>query len=452
MHAESMLPRRAALLYASGSFAGNLISRVTGAWLFYFWAADDGDGDLTRRMPIWLVGAIITATSLASAFDDPLIGWWSDRTRSRWGRRVPFIVLATPPWALLFFVLWTPPVDGESAVNVAYFLVVLMAFRISSTLSGGPFEALLPEIAPGNADRVRIVVGQVVFATLSAAVALVAAGPVIDFLGFQVLAATTALLALGSRFLALAGVWPHVRRDVAPVTLGLFAAYRATFRNDQFRAFLPSFVMFNMGITLLTAALPFFVREVFRPPEGRVGTYSSLLTAVPIAVLLLSLPLVQRLALRLGKARVYSLAMLLGAVYFPVLFFMGFVPGIPPVVQGMIFMLPAGLAMAGVFVFPNALMADIVDYDALETGMRREGIYYAAQNLIESLVVALHALILAGLLTLGGTAENPLGIRLVGPVVGLSIALGYAFFRRYRLPDVVTAETVAAPGAGRVPA
>jgi GPH family glycoside/pentoside/hexuronide:cation symporter len=435
------LPRRNALIFASGSFAGNLLSRVVSAWLFYFYAAEDGDGDVTRRMPVWLVGAILTVTSLAGAFDDPLIGYWSDRTRSRWGRRIPFILLATPPWVLLFVMLWTPPVAGESAANVLYLLIVLLAFRIVSTLSGAPMEALLPEVAPLNQDRVRIVVAQVLFATISAAVALIAAGPMIDLLGFQVMAVVMALLAFGSRYLALGGVWRHIRRDVPPVTLSLAGAYRSTFRNRQFLAFLPTFILFNMGITLMTAALPFFVEEILQPPENRVGTYSSVLAAVPIAVLVLSLPLVQRLALRWGKARVYALSMLFGTCYFPLLFFMGFLPGVPPLLQGMIFIAPAGLAMAGVFVFPNALLADIIDYDEVGTGMRREGIYYAAQNFVEGVTVAMHSLILAGLLVLGGTAENPLGIRLVGPIVGASILVGYLIFRGYRLPDVVTRDT-----------
>lgn len=436
------LPRRNAILYASGSFAGNLISRVTAAWLVYFYATSGAGEGGAPRMPLQLIGVILAVTAAISAFDDPLIGFWSDRTRSRWGRRVPFIVLATPLWALMFFLLWNPPLAGESLVNAGYLLVVALLFQVCSTLSGGPFEALLPEIAPRNEDRVRIVVGQVLFGTLSAALALVAAGPVIDRLGFQILAAGVAIFALGSRFLALAGVWRQIRRDVPPVKFPLLGAYRACFRNDQFLAFLPTFVLFNMGTTLMTAALPFVVREVFQPGEERVGTFTSYLTAVPIVVLLLSLPLNGRLALRWGKARAYSLAMLLGALYFPLLFFMGFIPGVPKLAQGLALMAPVGLAMAGVFVFPNALMADIIDYDALRTGQRREGIYYAAQNLVESLVLALHTVILTGLLALGGTAENPLGIRLVGPVAGLGIFVAWLIFRRYTLPDTVTADTV----------
>jgi GPH family glycoside/pentoside/hexuronide:cation symporter len=439
---DHALPRRDALLYASGSFAGNLISRVLSAWLFYFYAGGSDGGDLPRRMPVWVIGVILTATSIVGALDDPLIGHWSDRTHSRWGRRLPFVVLATPPWALVFFLLWTPPVDGSSAVNAVYLLVLLAIFHIVSTLSGGPMDALLPEIAPHSVDRMRIVVVQVVFGTLSAVAALMATGPLIDLWGFQVMAGITALLALGSRYVALAGAWRHARRDVAPAHQPALTALLSTFRNDQFLYFLPSFILFNMGITLLTAALPFYVEEVVRPGEGRVGTTTTLVVAVPIAVVLLSLPLVYRLALRRGKAWVFGRMLLFGALYLPLLFFMGFVPGIPRLVQTMVCLAPVGLCMAGVFVFPNALMADVIDYDALRTGMRREATYYGTQNLVEGVVVALHAAILAGLLALGGTAENPLGIRLAGPVAGLSILAGYLVFRGYRLPDTVRPETV----------
>ena len=134
--------------------------------------------------------------------------------------------------------------------------------------------------------------------------------------------------------------------------------------------------------------------------------------------------------------------MLFGAVYMPLLFMLGFLPGLPRLRPATLFLMPVGLALTSVLVFPNALMADIIDYDALRTGSRREGVYYGAQNVVESIVVAFHAAILALLLRLGGTAEDPLGIRLVGPVAGASMAVGYLIFRRYTLPDAVRPDTI----------
>jgi GPH family glycoside/pentoside/hexuronide:cation symporter len=124
------------------------------------------------------------------------------------------------------------------------------------------------------------------------------------------------------------------------------------------------------------------------------------------------------------------------------MFFMGFIPAIPKVAQAFLFVPFLGVPMAAVFTFPNAIMADIIDYDELRTGMRREAMYYGTQATLEKMASALFPAILAVLLTLGGTADNPLGIRLVGPVAGLSVLLAFFAFRRYSLPDTVTAETV----------
>jgi GPH family glycoside/pentoside/hexuronide:cation symporter len=102
-----------------------------------------------------------------------------------------------------------------------------------------------------------------------------------------------------------------------------------------------------------------------------------------------------------------------------------------------------GLPMTAVYTFPNAIQADIIDYDALRTGQQREAIYYATQATLEKIASAAFPPILALLLALGSTAENPLGIRLVGVVAGLASFLGWLTFRTYWLPDQVTPETMA---------
>jgi hypothetical protein len=173
------------------------------------------------------------------------------------------------------------------------------------------------------------------------------------------------------------------------------------------------------------------------------GVVVALMTAAAIAVVLLTLPLAYRLAMRRGKAWVYSAAMLLGAMYLPWIAFMGFVPGVDKLGQALIFVAAMGIPMAAVFTFPNAITADIIDYDELRTGHRREAIYFGTQATLEKIASSLFPLILALLLMLGGTADNPLGIRLVGPVAGFSALVGFLTFRGYRLPDTVTAETVA---------
>lgn len=458
------LPRLNRLVYASGSFGGNVIGRSKDLWLFYFYAGSDA-ADVERRVPLLVLGALFMAARLIEALDDPIIGWWSDRTRSRWGRRIPFVVLATPFYAVFFVLLWTPPVGGESMVNALYFFLMLEGFHLFSTLSGGPFESLLPEIAVTSKGRVSVVTWQVFFGTVGAAVALVGSGIIRDAFGFQTMAISMAVMGMASRYIALTGAWRHVRLDVEPAQVNPIEAIRSTFTNRPFLFFLPTFILFNMSISMMTAALPFwsgavllgdFPRDIAKVEAGNPatlqlfglefgvaeGTVVAVLTAAAIIVVLLCLPLVYRMSLRRGKAWVYSTAMLIGGIYLPFIAFMGFLPGIDTLLQAVFFVALMGLPMAAVFTFPNAIMADIIDYDELKTDMRREAIYYGTQATLEKIASSLFPLILASLLVLGSTADNPLGIRLIGPVAGLSALLGFLAFRGYTLPDTVTADTV----------
>ncbi len=446
------LPRVNRLLYASGSIGGNAIGRSKDLWLLYFYAPPE-DADIERRTTTLVVGLVLFSIRFLEAFDDPLIGYWSDRTRSRWGRRIPFVIVATPFLSLMFVLIWLPPSGHESMANALYLFLVLALFHMFSTLSGGPFESLLPEIARTNEDRLSIVSWQVAFGVAGAALALVGSGFIIDIFGFQVMALLMATIALVSRFVALGGAWgPAVesaRTPAARAPAGSFwESITTCMRNEQFLLFLPTYIFYNMGVLMITGVIPFLVKEVLEYENE--GTVSALTNAVAIGVLVLALPLIVRMARRQGKRRMYSLGMLFASAYFPLLFFVGFVPGIPALVQLLLFAAFLGLPLAPLQTFPNALIADITDYDTILTGERREATYYATQAFFEKTASSLAPLLLALLLTLGSTTEDPIGIRLVGPVAGLSTFVGYLAFRRYWLPDDVTEESVRLARSGAI--
>lgn len=96
-----------------------------------------------------------------------------------------------------------------------------------------------------------------------------------------------------------------------------------------------------------------------------------------------------------------------------------------------------GVPLAALFVFPNALLADVIDYHAAHTGTRREAIYYGIQATLQKAGFGLASAVFALVLFLFGKTEvDPLGIRLVGPVAGAFVLLGYGtFVRGYRLSD-----------------
>ena len=450
----SRLPVVNKLLYTADLVGTQAMAQSRHLWLLFFLAppADGGAASAVPGVsvgpldidPRVLVGLILTAGRVIEAIDDPIIGWWSDRTRSRWGRRIPFVLFGTPFYALFFALLWLTPGGDSSYVNAIYLFVVLELFFLATTLTGGPYEALLPEIAPGHRDRMSIVAWQFYFGIAGAVAGLVLSGLIKDQLGFFAMGTIFAVLALGSRYTGLGGVWKHAPRETPAADIELASAFTATLRNKQFLYFLPTFVFYQLAVSMVISWLPFFVREVLE--RENEGTVTSMLTAVALAAMVLSAFALWKLGDRKGKRWVYSACLLGTALYMPFLFFAGFLPLAPKLAQGVAFAFLAGIPMAGVNLLPRAITADITDYDHIRTGMRREGMFYATQNLFEKIGSSFSPLVLAIVLKLGDTAVNPLGLRMVGPVAGAVAFLGYWLFRGYRLPSTVTPETVREAG------
>jgi glycoside/pentoside/hexuronide:cation symporter, GPH family len=425
------LPLRAKLMYASASLGGEALTQSRSLWLLYFYTeANDYLSPLA-------VGAILTVARLIETVDDGLVGFWSDRTRSRLGRRIPFVLAATPFWALFGFLLFTPP-TSSAAATAAYLFIVLELYFLASTFAGGPYEALLPEIAPSSEERIQITWMRVYFGVAGAAIGLVLSGLLIDVAGYAAMAAVIAILALVARYVGLAGVWRHASRTQEPAEVGLGDALRATLANRYFLLFLPTFALFQLGFQVLLGVLPFLVKAALDVDEE--GAWVGALAAVAIGTMALTIPLAARLARRRPKHEVYRLFLLSAVVLFPFLAFAGFLPGIPVEVQLVAGMVIVGLPIAGNYLFPAPLTADIIDYDELRTGMRREATYFGAQNFVEKTTSALAPLILGILLTLGRSSDDHLGIQLVGPVAAVLVLLGYLAFRNYDLPDDVPGE------------
>ena len=426
------VPRRARVLYALSSLGGEALSRNRDAWFLFYYAPPDDSG-LPQLLPLGVIGVLLALLRVLGALDDVIIGWWSDRTHSRLGRRLPFILIGTPLSALFAVLIVTPPANAGTAVIAIYLFVMMEAYSIFGTISGGPYEALFPELARTSRERVGLVALKLYFGVAGAAVGLVLSGLLVDTIGVRNTMIAMVLFAFACRVAGMVGVWRHVDRDRQPADIRLIDALRITFRNSQFLAFLPSFVLFQTGLGMLLGVLPYYAGAVLG--TERKGLWVSILSAVAIAAMLAAVPYFMRLARLRSKRDAYSRAMLAAGVTFPLLFWAGFVPGIPAIVQVLVIMVVVGAPQAGVYLFPAALTADLADHDTVATGMRREATYFGAQNFVEKAAGALSPLLLASLLTLGNTAADPWGIRLVGPLAGLLVLAGYTMFRSYRLPD-----------------
>jgi GPH family glycoside/pentoside/hexuronide:cation symporter len=429
-----VLAHRTALLYSCANLGSEALAQSRYVWLVYFYAPP-ADADRAALLKLSVVSALLFAGKLLEAFDDALIGHLSDRTRSRWGRRIPFVLAAAPFWALFAVLAFTPPEHAGTTAMAVYFFIMLELFYLFDTLVSVPYEALLPELARGSPERVRLSMLAVYFGMAGAVVGLVGSGLLIDLFGFRVMTVVLALLALTTRYIGLAGVWREASQSRPTGNLSLRASLRASFASRHFLLFLPSFVLFQAGLTMLLIALPYYVNAVLAKDDE--GVWVALLSAVAIGAMVLSMPIFARLARRTSKRHAFATAMLVAGATFPLLFVAGYLPGPPKLAQVLVAMALCGAPLAGVFLFPAPLIADIVDDDARRTGLRREGTYYGAQNVVEKSVAAIAPGLLALVLLLGNSAADPLGVRLVGPVAGLLVLGGYVIFRRFDLPDEV---------------
>ena len=393
-----------------------------------------------------VAGTLIFAGRFVDAFTDPLIGWWSDRTRSRWGRRIPFILFSTPFYALFGALVWFLPTEGGNWWNALYFVLMLELFFTAATMSSGALEALVPELTRSAQDRMSVVSLIFLFAVTGAGLGLVMGGFIKDAYGFQIAGTFFAAMALVFRYMSLRAVWNLAPRDIAPAQVAFWQGFKDTLRNSQFLAFLPTFVMFTTGVGVLQGWVPFFAVGVLL--QERDGAASSFLSMSVIAGVVAAGIVIWILfaAGRVTKRRVYGVCLVASGLLFPLIGLVGLAMTGGLLLQGLVFMFIAGMPMAAVFLLPKGLTADIADYDALVRGERREAMFYATQNFFEKVTYALPPLLLSLVLQLGDSADDPLGIRLAPLVAGILVLVGFVLWPRYRLPDTVNRETVSAAG------
>jgi GPH family glycoside/pentoside/hexuronide:cation symporter len=427
------LPRRTKLLYGTARVGNEALGRSQGLWLLYYYAPPS-DAHLPTLLPSFAVGALLTVAGLLGALDEAIVGYFSDRTRSRWGRRIPYIVLGAPLWAIFFLLLFTPPPDAGRAVTGVYLFFVFQALALFGAFVSGPYEALLPEMAATSDERVSLQGIKVYLGVLGTAVGLIASDYLVHHVGFKAMALTIAGFALICQYLAIGGVWGRAKRSHIPAEIGFRKALRATFRNTGFRVLLPTVVLFALAFQLLQTDIPFYVHAV-------VGTHSWLssrvLLAVAIAAAVLCVPLFTRLGNRTSKRHAYRLSMLAAALTFPLLGIAGLLPGIPAEVQILVAAALIGAPLGAHFLFPVPLTADVIDDDSTRTQQRREATYLGAGSFVERTATSVTPLLLVCLRWFGDTHGHTLGVRLVGPVGGLIIFAAYLLFRAYDVPDEV---------------
>lgn len=413
------------ILYGIGSFGGSLLQQTVLLWIFYYYAPPAGQG-LPARVAASLLGIAMGAGRVVDALADPPIAYLSDRIRSRFGRRRPFILAGAPLLALSFALLWTPPHVGQTAGNFLYLGTALGAFYFLYTVVLNPYTALLPEITAGGTGRIETAAWQAGFSLAGTAAAFVGSSALVARFSFPVMGLVLAPIGMLAMWTAALSVRErHVPEP--PVAFG--PAARAVMASRPFRIYLLGLALLWFGLSMVNLSLAFVVTVLMGLSRGAVGT----VLAVTIGLTLLSLPLIAALARRGGKRRALLLAMLMAAAVVPLIGFIGRLPlPVGRAAQGYLLVGLAGPPLAALFVLPNAILADIAEEHGARAGHRSEALFFALQGLIFNGTTSLAAVTLGAVLERFGYASgDDLGLRIVPLIASGSVALGAFVFTRF---------------------
>ncbi len=415
------------ILYSFGSFGASLPAQAVGAFLLFFYVD-------RLKMPPSLYGTGMVIYAIWNAINDPLAGQISDNTRTRWGRRIPYIRWLMVPLAVAFVLIWTPPFAsavGHEMAMFAYFLIVLFLFDGLYTFVILNWTALFPEMFPTLGERTQVSAWRQAFGIVGNIIGVSLPPMLYPVLGWAGMALAFGVLTLISLALSLLGSKenPAFAEEQG---LALIPALKATFANRSFMTFVIADFVWQFTFGVLLAVIPFYAKYVLHI-EGFLQT---LLTGIIFVVVIPMVFVWNAVAVKRGARNTVIIS--------SIIFALALIPfGLASSVTPAYFIaVLVGFGLAGLILLLDVLIADIVDEDELKTGRRREGMYFGINGFMVRLSIAFQGLVVTGIMTATGynasaatqSASAIAGFRIlltVVPIIG--IAIGVWMMRLYPL-------------------
>jgi len=415
-------------LYSSASAGLNILAITLDTWILYFYAPPPDSGR-TAYLPLGLIGGLMIVASIWDAAIDPFIGQWSDKLRTRWGRRKPFLILASPFVLLGAILIWTPP-GTNFTVNAIYFMVITLMYRTAYSLVGIPYDGTLPEMAPDAKARVGLSYWKNVFGIAGVLIGSLVAAPLFASIGAVYMGIIVGMVGVVTIFITLLGLRETDRPLGEPMSA--MDGLKATFKNKQFIILFVSTLFVHVAYQMILLNFPYFVTLVLGQTEGDVGIYQGVL----ILLMALTGPLWMWWNKRRSQRWLLNFTMLGMVIAIGAGFLVGGTTAVPLNIQTFILVTLIGVTLGGYLIIIYAMMGNVVDYDEMLTGRRREAIYYGTFSFAIGLGSSVGAFILPQLLNIFGyTRENPFGVRVAFLVMSVFVLIGYIIFRSYRLGD-----------------
>lgn len=323
-----------------------------------------------------VMGAIFGASRIWDAVSDPLAGFLSDRTRSRLGRRRPWILASIVPVVVVFWMIWSPPRELSGALLVGWMAVGIFGFYTAATIFGVPHAALGAELSTSYDDRNRVFGGRQLAFNAGAFLAVAGMTWLIRSPApretARDLAIIAGLLTVPTMLWCVTGLRERAEYQGRGAS-SAFGAVRDVWQNPHARLLLAVIFIEHLGSATIAILTPYVSEYAILTPD-KTWLYITLYMVGSTV----SLPIWIALAPRFGKKRLWVVSMTLAAVSFGAMFLAG--PGQWMVIASLSF--SGGVAAGCGATIGQSIKADVIDFDEWRTGERKEGSYFAAWSFV----------------------------------------------------------------------
>jgi GPH family glycoside/pentoside/hexuronide:cation symporter len=426
------LPAWRKWMYGSGDLGFSLTSTIIAAYFLFFLT-----GVVGVRAGVASIAILIGKTW--DYINDPLFGYISDHTRTRWGRRRPFLLFGPIPYAIIFALMWwRPPLQGEVAL-VIYYAVVYVFYDAAATLIYMPYFALTPELTSDYDERTSLVSLRAFFSIFGSLLAFSLPEMIVQ--GFTP-DHTAYVFKMGLIFAVISAIpmyvvffgtreRPEFMQQEQP---GLWQSIKDSVQNRPFIFGTVIYLFTWATVDILQTVLIFFITYVVMRESD-----TTVIMATIFIVAILALPLWTWLSRHMNKRLAYIIGMLFFTAVLLVL--INLTPTTPlSVILGLCVL--AGIGVSAAHVIPWAIIPDAIEVGELKTGSRHEGTFYSlislAQKVASSIAIPGAGLLLELSGYIPNSAQQPAsaiqGIRLLtGPIPAVMMFIGIVFAILYPL-------------------
>jgi len=447
------LTKKEMRIFAVGQLGWSILGGLINAWLVTFYLPTEQDVAKGAHfyLPTGLIifgiltilGLIAFICRIFDAVTDPWIASLSDRSTNPKGRRIPFMKRAAVPFAVIAVLVFFAPVDHVSGVNIAWVLCSLILFYLFMTMYCTPYNALISEFGKTQEDRMYISTAislTFFFGTLIAYLPFVFAGVLqgmaVSFAwSYRACFIVLAAVALVCMLVPVFRLNEKEFVDAVPSDSNAIKSLGKTFQNKDFVKFAASDIAYWIGLTLFQTGLPFFVKVSMELDASFAMYFLGGMTVLSACFY----PVVSKLVSKFGKKKLVIAGFLGLALAYVVTALIGVVPGFKGIVPGILIVVISAFPMALLGIIPQAIVADVAEEDAIVTGEKREGMFFAARTFAMKMGQSVAMLVFTSLAVLGTTQDlksndltaSPIGLRIVAVVAICFCVLGAVILAAY---------------------